>query len=61
MMAAYFNAESATLAMLLGAGMICLVFVVACILCFALSIVEDANVSDNDYHDDWKWNDRKNH
>ncbi len=57
-MEAYFNAESATLALLLGAGLICLVFVVGCILCLALAIVEDANVRDIDYPDDWKWHDR---
>ena len=54
-METWFNAEGATLALLLGAGLICLVFIVACIMCFALSIVEDANVKDRDYRDDWKW------
>ena len=57
-METYFNAESATLALLLCAGLICLVFVVGCILCLALAIVEDANVRDIDYPDDWKWHDR---
>lgn len=42
-METYFNAEAATLALLLGAGLICLVFFVACILCLVLSIFEDAN------------------
>ena len=57
-METYFNAEAATLALLLGAGLICLVFVVACILCLALSIVEDANVRGIDYGDDWKHRER---
>lgn len=53
-----FNAEAATLALLLGAGLICLVFIVACALCLVLSVVEDANVRDIDYGDGWKWHDR---
>lgn len=57
-METYFNAEAATLALLLGAGLICLVFVVACILCLALAIVEDANVDRIDYGDDGNWHDR---
>jgi len=55
-METYFNAEAATLALLLGAGLICLVFIVACILCLALAIVEDANVDRIDYGDEWKRN-----
>lgn len=54
----YFNTESATLAMLLGAGLICLVFVVACILCLVLAIVEDANVDRIDCGDEWKRHER---
>lgn len=53
-METYFNAEATTLALLLGAGLICIVFVVACGLCLVLSIVEDANVRDIDYGDDWR-------
>ncbi len=58
-METYFNTEAATLALLLGAGLICLVFAVGRILCLVLAIVEDANVRDIDYGDDWKWHDRK--
>ncbi len=57
-METYLNAEAATMALLLGAGLICLVFVVASIICLVLAIVEDANVRDIDYPDDWKWHDR---
>ena len=57
-METYFNAEAATLALLLGAGLICLVFVVACVLCLVLSFIEDANVRGIDYGDDWKKHER---
>lgn len=51
-METYFNAEAATLALLLGAGLICLVFVVACVLCLVFSIFEDANARGIDYDAD---------
>lgn len=55
----YFNAEAATLVLLLAAGLICLIFVVACILCFALSIVEDADVGGIDFDDALRRIDRR--
>lgn len=57
-MQTYFNAEAATLTLLLGAGLFCLVFVVACILCFACAIIEDANAEGIDHGDERRRHDR---
>lgn len=58
-METWFNAEAATLALLLWAGLICLVFVVACVLCVVFSIVEDANVGGIDLDDALRRIDRR--